>query len=130
MGNDFRDYPLSIHNALIMGLVQAGVHVREIGPALSPMACFAQFHLDAPAVAAVTGSHNPNGRTGVKMRFERPLAHGPEETSEVRDIVLSGQGDPRRGSGPLSVLMESLRSVGAAVALVAGVVRICVLVGA
>ncbi|MBE9475730.1 MAG: phosphomannomutase/phosphoglucomutase, partial [Proteobacteria bacterium] len=76
VGNDYRSYSLTIKNALMLGLMQAGIHVRDIGPALSPMAYFSQFHLDAPAVAMVTASHNPNGWTGVKMGFERPLTHG------------------------------------------------------
>jgi phosphomannomutase/phosphoglucomutase len=81
----------------MLGLMQAGIHVKDIGPALSPMAYFAQFHLDAPAVAMVTASHNPNGWTGVKMGFERPLTHGPEEMAELRDIVLEGRGVAREG---------------------------------
>lgn len=97
VGNDYRDYSLSIKNALMLGLMQAGIHVKDIGPAVSPMAYFAQFHLNAPAVAMVTASHNPNGWTGVKMGFERPLTHGPEEMAELRDIVLTGQGQPRDG---------------------------------
>ena len=97
VGNDYRDYSLSIKNALIVGLMQAGIHVKDIGPALSPMAYFSQFHLDVPAVAMVTASHNPNGWTGVKMGFERPLTHGPDEMSELRDIVLQGEGAPRDG---------------------------------
>jgi phosphomannomutase/phosphoglucomutase len=97
VGNDYRDYSLSIKNALILGLMRAGITVKDIGPALSPMAYFAQFHLDVPAVAMVTASHNPNGWTGVKMGFERPLTHGPEEMAELRDIVLSGQGVPHPG---------------------------------
>jgi phosphomannomutase/phosphoglucomutase len=99
VGNDYRDYSLSIKNALILGLMQAGVHVKDIGPALSPMAYFSQFHLDVPAVAMVTASHNPNGWTGVKMGFERPLTHGPDEMAELRDIVLQGRGQPRPGGG-------------------------------
>lgn len=97
VGNDYRDYSLSIKNALILGLMQAGIHVKDIGPCLSPMAYFAQFHLDAPAVAMVTASHNPNGWTGVKMGFERPLTHGPDEMAELRDIVLNGEGKARSG---------------------------------
>ncbi|RFP87864.1 phosphomannomutase/phosphoglucomutase [Rhodobacteraceae bacterium 63075] len=97
VGNDYRDYSLSIKQALILGLVQAGIHVRDIGPAVSPMAYFSQFHLDAPAVAMVTASHNPNGWTGVKMGFERPLTHGPDEMAQLRDIVLEGRGQPRDG---------------------------------
>ena len=99
VGNDYRDYSLSIKNALILGLMQAGIRVKDIGPALSPMAYFAQFHLDVPAVAMVTASHNPNGWTGVKMGFERPLTHGPEEMAELRDIVLGGHGRPHEGGG-------------------------------
>ncbi|WP_299602435.1 phosphomannomutase/phosphoglucomutase [uncultured Tateyamaria sp.] len=99
VGNDYRDYSLSIKNALIVGLMQAGIQVKDIGPALSPMAYFSQFHLDVPAVAMVTASHNPNGWTGVKMGFDRPLTHGPDEMSELRDIVLNGSGEARPGGG-------------------------------
>ena len=99
VGNDYRDYSLSVKNALILGLMQAGIQVKDIGPALSPMAYFAQFHLNAPAVAMVTASHNPNGWTGVKMGFQRPLTHGPVEMARLRDIVLGGEGVARPGGG-------------------------------
>lgn len=97
VANDYRDYSLAIKQALIIGLMRAGIHVRDIGPALSPMAYFAQFHLNAPAVAMVTASHNPNGWTGVKMGFDRPLTHGPAEMSELRDIVLAGDVETHAG---------------------------------
>lgn len=97
VANDYRDYSLTIKNALMLGLIQAGIQVRDIGPALSPMAYFAQFHLDVPAVAMVTASHNPNGWTGVKMGFEHPLTHGPDEMDELRDIVLNGKTRARAG---------------------------------
>ncbi|WP_417712952.1 phosphomannomutase/phosphoglucomutase [Pseudophaeobacter arcticus] len=97
VANDYRDYSLAIKQALVLGLMQAGIQVKDIGPAVSPMAYFAQFHLDVPAVAMVTASHNPNGWTGVKMGFERPLTHGPDEMSELRDIVLNGDSAARPG---------------------------------
>ncbi|MEP4036208.1 phosphomannomutase/phosphoglucomutase [Pseudophaeobacter sp.] len=97
VANDYRDYSLAIKQAVILGLMQAGIQVKDIGPAVSPMAYFAQFHLDVPAVAMITASHNPNGWTGVKMGFERPLTHGPDEMSELRGIVLNGEGAPRPG---------------------------------
>ena len=97
VGNDYRDYSLAIKNALVIGLMQAGIHVKDIGPCVSPMAYFSQFHLDVPAVAMVTASHNPNGWTGVKMGFDRPCTHGPEEMGELRDIVLNGEGEARDG---------------------------------
>ena len=97
VGNDYRDYSLAIKHALIIGLMRAGIHVKDVGPALSPMAYFSQFHLNTPAVAMVTASHNPNGWTGVKMGFERPLTHGPDEMAELRDIVLNGLGQDAPG---------------------------------
>ncbi len=97
VGNDYREYSLTVKNALMLGLIQAGIKVRDIGPALSPMAYFSQFHLDAPAVAMVTASHNPNGWTGVKMGFQRPLTHGPDEMGRLRDIVLNGEQVAREG---------------------------------
>ena len=97
VGNDYRDYSVAIKNALVVGLMQAGIQVKDIGPALSPMAYFSQFYLNAPAVAMITASHNPNGWTGVKMGFERPLTHGPDEMAELKEIVLGGHGKSHPG---------------------------------
>jgi phosphomannomutase/phosphoglucomutase len=97
VGNDFRGYSTAIRNALVEGLVAAGLHVRDIGTVLTPTAYFAQFHLGAAAVAMVTASHNPNGWTGVKIGFDPPLTHGPEDMAELRDIVLDGRGRPHPG---------------------------------
>ena len=41
------------------------------------MVYFAQFNLDADAVAMVTASHNENGWTGVKMGIKKGLTHAP-----------------------------------------------------
>ncbi|MEO1492418.1 MAG: phosphomannomutase/phosphoglucomutase [Pseudomonadota bacterium] len=92
VGNDYRSYSISIKQALMVGLMAGGAEARDIGTALSPMAYFAQFDLDAQAVAMVTASHNPNGWTGVKMGFHRPLTHGPDEMSRLKEIVMGGQG--------------------------------------
>jgi phosphomannomutase/phosphoglucomutase len=89
-GHDYRAYSSSIKLALISGLMAAGVRVHDIGLALSPMAYFAQFALDVPAVAMVTASHNDNGWTGVKMGAQRPVTFGPVEMGQLKEIVLSG----------------------------------------
>ena len=96
-GHDFRSYSASIKLALVTGLMAAGVKVRDIGLAVTPMAYFAQFDLDVPAVAMVTASHNENGWTGVKMGANRPLTFGPDEMGRLRDIVLAGKFEARGG---------------------------------
>jgi phosphomannomutase/phosphoglucomutase len=97
VGNDYRDYSLTIKNALILGLMRAGIQVKDIGPCITPMAYFSSFHLGGCAVAMVTASHNPNGWTGVKMGFDMPLTHGPDEMGELKEIVLEGKGEDREG---------------------------------
>jgi phosphomannomutase/phosphoglucomutase len=90
-GHDYRSYSASIKYALVTGLMAAGIKVKDIGLALSPMAYFAQFDLDCAAVAMVTASHNDNGWTGVKMGAQRPVTFGPDEMGRLRDIVLEGR---------------------------------------
>jgi phosphomannomutase/phosphoglucomutase len=90
-GHDFRAYSASIKYALITGLMAAGCKVHDIGLALSPMAYFAQFALDVPAVAMVTASHNDNGWTGVKIGSQRPVTFGPDEMGALKDLVLAGK---------------------------------------
>jgi phosphomannomutase/phosphoglucomutase len=92
VGHDFRSYSLSIKQSLILGLVSAGCEVLDIGMAVTPMAYFAQFDLEAPCVAMVTASHNENGWTGVKMGAGAPLTFGPDEIGRLKEIVLAGEG--------------------------------------
>ena len=67
VGHDYRSYSEEIKKALKKGLISTGCHIDDVGLSLSPMVYFAQFNLEADAVAMVTASHNENGWTGVKM---------------------------------------------------------------
>lgn len=96
-GHDFRSYSASIKYALASGLMAAGCKVHDIGLAVTPMAYFAQFELDVPAVAMVTASHNDNGWTGVKMGANRPLTFGPDEMNRLKEIVLGAKFDLKGG---------------------------------
>ena len=82
---------------MTVGLMAGGAMVRDIGLVITPMAYFAQFALETPAVAMVTASHNDNGWTGVKMGASRPVTFGPEEMARLRDIVIGGEYDYEAG---------------------------------
>jgi phosphomannomutase/phosphoglucomutase len=83
--------------------VQGGAEVLDIGLAVSPMAYFAQFELDAPCVAMITASHNENGWTGVKMGAARPLTFGPDEMTALKMIALGNKGRPKAGGSYTTV---------------------------
>ena len=99
VAHDFRSYSQAIKMALTAGLMAAGVRVHDIGMGLSPMAYFAQFDLDVPAVAMVTASHNNNGWTGVKMGTNPPITFGPDEMGRLKEIVLGAHFKTRDGGG-------------------------------
>ena len=98
VGHDYRSYSEEIKSALIKGLVSTGCNVEDIGLSLSPTVYFAQFNLDADAVAMVTASHNENGWTGVKMGIKKGLTHAPEEMKELKDITLNRKFVEGKGS--------------------------------
>ena len=101
VGHDYRSYSEEIKTALKKGLISTGCFVEDVGLSLSPMVYFAQFNLNADAVAMVTASHNENGWTGVKMGIKKGLTHAPEEMAELKKITLdekfvSGNGNEKK----------------------------------
>jgi phosphomannomutase / phosphoglucomutase len=101
VGHDYRSYSEEIKSALKKGLISTGCFVEDIGLSLSPMVYFAQFNLNADAVAMVTASHNENGWTGVKMGIKKGLTHAPEEMKELKDLTLNekfvhGEGNEKK----------------------------------
>ena len=89
IGHDYRSYSEKIKQAFKKGLISTGCNVEDIGLALSPTVYFAQFNLNADAIAMITASHNENGWTGVKMGIKKGLTHTPEEMKELKDITLN-----------------------------------------
>jgi len=88
VGHDYRSYSEEVKKSLIDGLLETGCIVEDIGLSLSPTVYFAQFNLEADAVAMVTASHNENGWTGIKMGIEKGLTHSPKEMNELKQIVF------------------------------------------
>ena len=57
VGHDYRSYSEEIKTALKKGLISTGCYVEDVGLSLSPMVYFAQFNLEADAVATVSYTH-------------------------------------------------------------------------
>ncbi len=115
VGHDYRSYSEEIKTALKKGLMATGCSIEDIGLSLSPMVYFAQFNLDADAVAMVTASHNENGWTGVKMGIKKGLTHAPEEMKELKEITLNknftkGEGNEKQIKNFDNIYKEDLIS--------------------
>jgi len=113
VGHDYRSYSEEVKKNLIEGLIDTGCNIEDIGLALSPTSYFAQFKLNADAVAMVTASHNENGWTGIKMGIEKGLTHSPEEMNELKKIVLekkfiNGKGTYKEIKGFKEIYINSL----------------------
>ena len=98
VGHDYRSYSEEIKTSLKKGLISTGCHIEDIGLSLSPTVYFAQFNLNADAVAMITASHNENGWTGVKMGIKKGLTHAPEEMEELKNITLKEEFLKGKGS--------------------------------
>jgi phosphomannomutase/phosphoglucomutase len=115
VGHDYRSYSEEIKTALKKGLLSTGCNVEDIGLSLSPTVYFAQFNLNADAVAMVTASHNENGWTGVKMGIKKGLTHAPEEMNELKEITLNqnfikGSGSEKKIDGFQKIYKDDLIS--------------------
>ena len=113
VGHDYRSYSEEVKKKLIEGLKDTGCNVEDIGLSLSPTVYFAQFSLNADAIAMVTASHNENGWTGIKMGIEKGLTHSPTEMDELKKIVLEkkfikGKGSYKEIKGFKEIYIDSL----------------------
>ena len=67
VGRDMRVSGPMLKAALIQGLVDAGVHVVDVGMLSTPAVTFAMHHLNTEGGIQVTASHNPAGYGGIKI---------------------------------------------------------------
>jgi len=97
VSHDFRSYSQNVKNAFVLGLISTGAYVVDAGLLLSPALYFAQHHLNIPAGAMITASHNENGWTGIKLAQGLSKTFEPKEVKEFQAIVEAGEF--REGSG-------------------------------
>ena len=94
VGRDMRLTSEEFSDAVINGLVDAGIKVIDIGLGGTEMVYFATSHLGADGGIMVTASHNPADYNGLKLVREeaRPIS-GDTGLTDIRALA---EGDERR----------------------------------
>lgn len=99
VGYDNRECSPSFAEASIRALREMGIHVYYIGLALSPMAYFAQYHLQCEGAVMVTASHNPSDWSGFKLANGYSKTLEPADIREVYDLVDSDDAPFKKEEG-------------------------------
>ena len=94
LGRDMRLSSAELTDAVVRGLVEAGIEVLDIGLCGTEMVYFATTHLDADGGIMVTASHNPADYNGLKL--VRELAKPISEDTGLADIRAIAEGDTRK----------------------------------
>ncbi|KPK16220.1 MAG: phosphomannomutase [Myxococcales bacterium SG8_38] len=76
VGRDCRVSSPRLHQALCAGLLEAGMHITDIGVGPTPLLYFAVHHLDLDGGVQITGSHNPPEENGFKMMVGKGSLYG------------------------------------------------------
>lgn len=84
--------------ALIKGLVEGGMHVKNIGSVPTPVLYFATKYLQTGTGVAVTGSHNPPQDNGMKMMIAGETLFGPE-IAAIGEAIAKGEAKPASVAG-------------------------------
>ena len=103
VGRDMRPSSGPLQEALVDGLLEAGLDVVRVGLVTTPMSYFAVGHLGAAGGVQVTASHNPPRYNGFKFsrREARPVSGDlgiPELEKRVTGGGLRGSGARGRAS--------------------------------
>ncbi len=99
VGRDGRLSSQRFTEALIRGLIDAGMHALDIGLVPTPVTYFAAHHSASGACLMVTGSHNPPDYNGVKMMIDSLTLHG-EQVQDLQRCIEAGAF--RQGEGRLT----------------------------
>jgi len=94
VGCDMRESSREFADAVVKGLVEAGVDVLDIGLCGTEMVYFATSHLRASGGIMVTASHNPADYNGLK--FVREEARPISADTGLADIRKLAEGDERK----------------------------------
>ena len=97
LGRDCRLSSPELCTGVIEGLMDAGIHVVEVGMVPTPLLYFSLHHLDVDGGVQITGSHNPPEYNGFKVCLGKTTIYG-EEIQKLRRIGESGSFPKGKGS--------------------------------
>jgi len=97
LGRDCRLSSPELCTGVIEGLMDAGIHVEELGMVPTPLLYFSLHHLDVDGGVQITGSHNPPEYNGFKICLGKTTIYG-EEIQKLRRIGESGSFPKGKGS--------------------------------
>lgn len=97
VGYDGRLSSPDLQDALVAGLVEAGLEVHCIGLGPTPMLYFSVYHLDTDGGVMITGSHNPSNYNGFKMMMGKQAFYG-ESIQELGAVAANGDFETGTGS--------------------------------
>lgn len=103
VGRDMRLSSAGLADSVVIGLVEAGVDVLDIGLCGTEMVYFATAHLEADGGIMVTASHNPADYNGLKLVREavKPIS----ADSGLAEIRALAEGDTRKRAGKIGERM-------------------------
>lgn len=91
VGRDMRVSSPMLKQAFVDGLVEAGVHVVDVGMQSTPATTFAMHELGTEGGAQITASHNPSAYGGIKLTGPgfKPVGAG-SGMEEIEAIARAG----------------------------------------
>jgi len=100
VGRDVRLSSAPLSSSLILGMLQAGAEITDIGEVTTPMSYFANgfYHFDGSIM--VTASHNPPEYNGFKVCLEKAIALS--ETTGLKEIEKLANKYPGKAKAPKS----------------------------
>jgi len=97
LGRDCRLSSQELSAGVSEGLMDAGIHVVELGMVPTPLLYFSLHRLDVDGGVQITGSHNPPEYNGFKICLGKTTIYG-EEIQKLRRIGESGSFPKGKGS--------------------------------
>lgn len=107
IGSDIRHSSEQLKQATIVGIVDAGVDVIDLGMSGTEEVYFATSHYQALGGIEVTASHNPINYNGLKLVKEhsKPIS-ADDGLAEIQALAESGQFTAENRSGTLQLLTD------------------------